>query len=211
MARKSAKRKNAKRPNRQRRAGALVLERRNGVEVAVRGDDTGPPERRRHDRLEAADTLVRGRLARVRRTLDLVGRLHRSGAINGAQAAAGERFRADFDHAAFDPLQTPDLNRLRRRGRAYEPDLPDRVQDARDRVWRALNALGGHASPAGNAAWHLLGVGGTLDTWAEGAGGAEHRPLNPQTARGIVIAGLGVLAAHYGFERGRVGTGTHRP
>lgn len=213
MAKKPAWRRKAKRPSRRQRNAALVLERRGGVAVAVQGNDTGPPERRQHDPVTETDTLVEGRLARVRRTLDLMARMHRNGTINTAQANAGRRFRADFDVAHFDPRQAADLGRLRLQGRAaglYQDDPTERVQDARNRTWRALEALGGHASPAGHAAWHILGVGDSLADWAEGGGFADHRPLNPHAARGILIAVLGVLAAHYGFERGRRGTDARR-
>lgn len=207
MPKRPARRKKAKRPSRQQRIAALVLERRNGVEVAVQGDDRGPPERRQHDPVAETDTLVEGRLARVRRTLDLMARMRRNGTIGAAQASAGRRFRGDFDRAHFDPRQSPDLGRLRRQGRAagvYECDMPGGIQDARDRIWCALEALGGHASPAGQAAWHILGVGHPLAVWAEGEGFADHRPLNPHTARGILVAALGVLAAHYDYLRERI-------
>lgn len=208
MPKRPARRRKAKRPSSQQRAAALVLERRHGVEVAVQGNDMGPLERRQHDPVEETDTLIEGRLARVRRTLDLMGTMRRNGTINGAQANAGRRFRADFDLAHFDPRQSPDLGRLRLQGRAasvYDGDLPERIQDARNRIWCALEALGGHCSPAGHAAWHILGVGQSLGVWAVAEGRAEQRPLNPHTARGILIAALGVLAAHYGYLRTRIG------
>lgn len=203
---KPARRRKAKRPSTQQRLAALVLERRHGVEVAVLGKDMGPPERRHHDPVEETDTLVEGRLVRVRRTLDLMGTMRRNGTISTAQANAGRRFRADFDLAHFDPRRSPDLGRLRLQGRAagvYDGGLPERIQDARNRIWSALEALGGHCSPAGHAAWHILGVGQPLAVWATAEGFADHRPLNPHTARGILIATLGVLAAHYGYLRGR--------
>jgi len=201
---KPARRRKSKRPSTRQRMAALVLERRNGVEVAVQGNDMGPPERRQHDPVEETDTLVEGRLARVRRTLDLMGRMRRNGTINAAQANAGRRFRADFDVAHFDPRQAPDLGRLRLQGRAagvFEGDMPERIQDARNQVWSALEALGGHTSPAGQAAWHILGVGHPLAVWADGERFVNHRPLNPHTARGILVAALGVLAAHYDYLR----------
>lgn len=165
MAKKSARRRKIKRPAARERAARLALEPRNGVAVAVYGDDEGPAERRRHGPVEETDTLVDGRLARVRRSVDLIGALRGRGAITAEQAAAGRRFRADFDRARFDPRQAADPGRAPG-GERSAGDLSDPVYDARDRLWRALRALGGHASPAGSAAWHVLGVGDGLGAWA---------------------------------------------
>src|SRR5918994_6226076 len=70
---------------------------------------------------------------------------------------------------------------------------------ARGRVHRALLALGGHDSPAGSCAWHVLGCGRSVREWAlrQGWGG---RPVRQEQAQGMVVAALGVLAWHLGYR-----------
>ena len=59
-------------------------------------------------------------------------------------------------------------------------------------------ALGGHDSPAGSCAWHVLGCGRSVREWAlrQGWGG---RPVRQEQAQGMLVAALGLLAAHYGL------------
>jgi hypothetical protein len=59
-------------------------------------------------------------------------------------------------------------------------------------------ALGGHDSPAGSCAWHVLGYGRSVREWAlrQGWGG---RPVRQEQAHGMLVAALGLLAAHYGL------------
>jgi hypothetical protein len=109
---------------------------------------------------------------------------------------AGEDFRAVFHLAHLDPLHAGDLHRLQREAR--ETTLSDRRQEARRKVYAAMTALGGIASPAGSCIWHVIGCEWTVKEWAlrEGWSG---RPLKQETAAGILVGALGVLQALYGL------------
>ena len=168
-----------------------------GVQVAVYGDDTGTPERRQHDPVEKTDTLVEGKLARVTRTVDLMGVMRRNGTITAAQARAGRKFRDDFDLAHLDPSRAADLNRIPCHRAAETAEI---IQEARDRVWRALQAVGGHTSIAGQALCHIIGAGHSITIWGDRESFENGKPIREGTARGILIAALGILAPHYGYE-----------
>ena len=74
--------------------------------------------------------------------------------------------------------------------------------DARRRVGKALDALGGLGSPAGSCVWHVVGLQRSIREWAmrQGWGG---RPVRVEQAQGILVAALGVLAGWYRYVRGR--------
>ena len=78
------------------------------------------------------------------------------------------------------------------------PPRPERQLDARRRVHKALQALGGLSSPAGSCVWHVVGLQRSVREWAirQGWGG---RPVRQEQAQGILIAALGVLAQHFGY------------
>jgi hypothetical protein len=77
-------------------------------------------------------------------------------------------------------------------------DLTDAQVDARRRIGKALDALGGLGSPAGSCVWHVVGLQRSLREWAlrQGWGG---RPVRVEQAQGILVAALGVLAGWYGY------------
>jgi hypothetical protein len=137
-----------------------------------------------------------GRPARPYRSVDTLGRLLRNGTITPAMRQAADDFRAQFARAALDPLRAADLRRPPDAVRGLEPT--ERQEDARKRVWRSLQALGGIASPAGSCAWHVLGCEWSVRQWAarQGWGG---RSLSEETAVGILVGALGVLQALYGL------------
>jgi len=87
---------------------------------------------------------------------------------------------------------------LRVPGTGRGPDLSERQLDARLRVHEALQALGGISSPAGSCVWHVIGLQRSVREWAirQGWGG---RPVRQEQAQGILIAALGMLAAHFGY------------
>ena len=64
----------------------------------------------------------------------------------------------------------------------------------------AMQALSGMSSPAGSCVWHVVGLQRSVREWAmrQGWGG---RPVRQEQAQGILIAALGVLAKHSGYER----------
>ena len=106
-------------------------------------------------------------------------------------------FQADFILANLDPIRA--LPMLRVPGTGREPDLNERQIDARRRVHQAMQALGGISSPAGSCVWHVVGLQRSVREWAirQGWGG---RPVRAERKhRGILVAALGMLAAHLGY------------
>src|SRR5690242_13209772 len=69
---------------------------------------------------------------------------------------------------------------------------------ARRRVWKALEKVGGLSSPVGSILWHVAGSEESVKSWAAAQTLAGRR-ISEETASGVLIAGLGVLAAHYGI------------
>ena len=63
---------------------------------------------------------------------------------------------------------------------------------------KVRSALTGISSPAGSCVWHVVGLQRSVREWAmrQGWGG---RPVDHKAAAGILIAALGVLAAHLGY------------
>jgi hypothetical protein len=108
--------------------------------------------------------------------------------------------RAIFRRPSSSPSWTPlrALPFLRVPGNGREPDLNERQLDARRRVHDdAMQAPGGISSPAGSCVWHIVGLQRSVREWAlrQGWGG---RPVRQEQAQGILVAALGVLAAHIG-------------
>jgi hypothetical protein len=73
-----------------------------------------------------------------------------------------------------------------------------RQVDARRRVNAALDALGGHDSPAGSCVWFVVGLEMSVREWAARQGWSG-RPVPQPIASGMLVAGLGVLAMHFGL------------
>lgn len=135
------------------------------------------------------------------RTVDTLGLMLDSGAITSGMHAAARDFQAAFIIACFDNM--PRVN-LALAGRSPSPahdvsNLSDAQIAARERVARALDALGGHGSPAGSCVWHVVGMQTSVREWAlrQGWGG---RPVRQESAQGILVAALGVLAKHFGIR-----------
>jgi hypothetical protein len=139
-----------------------------------------------------------GRIVVHHRTVDTLGKMLRAGTITEEMHDAARDFQAAFIVANLDPLRA--LPILRVPGTGREPDLNERQLDARRRVHKALQALGGISSPAGSCVWHVVGLQRSVREWAirQGWGG---RPVRQEQAQGILIAGLGMLAGHFGYER----------
>jgi hypothetical protein len=138
-----------------------------------------------------------GRIVVHHRLVDTLGRMLRSGTIDQAMHDAGRDFQAVFIVAQLDPLRAMPILRVPGTGR--EPDLNERQLHARRQVYEALHVLGGHCSPTGSWAWHVLGRQRSIREWAmrEGWGG---RPLHVQQAQGIALAALDLLARHFGYR-----------
>jgi hypothetical protein len=138
-----------------------------------------------------------GRPSRPYRSVDTLGMMLRKGTITAAMRQAGDDFHALFIRAALEPLRAADLHRVPRRGAPLASENVDQM-DARRRVWRALEAVGGIASPAGSCVWHILGCDWTIKDWALRQGWAG-RPLGQEQAAGILVAALGMLQALFGL------------
>jgi hypothetical protein len=137
-----------------------------------------------------------GRIVVHHRTIDSLGKMSRAGTITPEMHDAAKDFQAAFIVANLDPIRA--LPILRVPGNGREPDLNERQLHARRRVHKALEALGGILSPAGSCVWHVVGLQRSVREWAirQGWGG---RPVRQEQAQGILVAALGVLAAHSGY------------
>jgi hypothetical protein len=50
------------------------------------------------------------------------------------------------------------------------------------------------SSPAGSCVWHIVGLQRSVREWA-----IRGRPVRQEQAQGILVAALGILAAHFGY------------
>ena len=134
-----------------------------------------------------------GRIVVHHRTVDTLGKMLRAGTITQEMHDSAKDFQASFIVANLDPLRA--LPILRVPGTGRDLDLSERQLDARRRVHKALKTLGGISSPAGSCVWHVLGLQRSVREWAmrQGWGG---RPVRQEQAQGILVAALGMLAAH---------------
>jgi hypothetical protein len=141
-----------------------------------------------------------GRIVYRHRTVDTLGKMLRARTIDQAMHDAAKDFQAAFIVANLDPLRA--LPILRVPGNGREPDLTERQLHARRRVYQALEALGGISSPAGSCVWHVVGLQRSVREWAirQGWGG---RPVRQEQAQGILVAALGMLAAHVRYGEAR--------
>ncbi len=164
-------------------------------------DSPIPAERHRHDRITRSAEQVadsNGGIGRPWHVEGLLARLERHGDIGPAERMAGEKFAELFRLAHMDPIHAAGMARSCHAVAAGEPN----GVSARERVNRALDALGGLGSPCGTAAWFILGCEMSLQQWAirEGWGGQAGRAVNPQVAKGVLIGTLGTLTAHFGLD-----------
>jgi hypothetical protein len=157
-----------------------------------------PFRRPRRDFEEIRERDPDGAIVVHHRTVDSLGRMLRAGTIDQAMHDAAKDLEANFILAQLDRLRAVPILRVPGTGR--EPDLNERQLDARRRVHKAMQALGGIGSPAGSCVWHVVGLQRSVREWAlrMGWGG---RPVRQEQAQGILIAGLGTLAAHCGYNK----------
>jgi Domain of unknown function (DUF6456) len=139
-----------------------------------------------------------GRIVYHHRTVDTLGKMLRAGTITQEMHDAAKDFQASFIVAQLDPLRA--LPILRVPGTGREPELNERQLHARRQVHHAMAALGGISSPAGSCVWHVVGLQRSVREWAmrQGWGG---RPVEQKEAKGILVAALGILAAHFGYKK----------
>ncbi len=183
--------------------------RRRAIKVAEElspGGNRPSAERLRHGPIERLDRAIadtQHNSSRPYRALDTLAIMERRGSITADMRQAGEDFRARFAMAQLDPLRALDLSQLRlgdrpSRGADEGPGL--RIEAARDAVWRAIQSVGGIASPAGSCLWHVVGWECSLKAWALEQGWNGRR-VSQETASGILVAALGALEAHFGNRR----------
>ena len=141
-----------------------------------------------------------GRIVVHHRTVDTLGKMLRAGTISQEMHDAAKDFQAAFIVANLDPLRA--LPILRVPGTGREPELNERQLDARRRVHTAMQALGDISSPAGSCVWHVVGLQRSVREWAIRQGW-RGRPVRQEQAQGILVAALGILAAHVGYQESR--------
>jgi hypothetical protein len=141
---------------------------------------------------EVRERDARGRIVVHHRTIDTLGRLYRNGVIDDATHEAAREFQRDFTIASLESVRALPLARIP--GSGQEPTLTEKQVFARRRVHRAMEALGGHDSPAGSVVWHVVGGGLSVRQWAlrQRWGG---RSMRVDEAQGALVAALSVLAA----------------
>jgi hypothetical protein len=165
-----------------------------------RGEGVAPTEERwRRGDVEALPHAIQdeaGRPSRPYRRIDTLGVMLRKGTISAAMRQAGEDFHALFVRASLEPLRAADLTRMPHGAAGL--DMSAAQAEAKRRVWRALQRVGGIASPAGSCLWHVVGCEWTVKDWAlrEGWGG---RPMSQEQAAGVLVAALGTLQAMFGI------------
>jgi hypothetical protein len=131
-----------------------------------------------------------GRIVVHHRTVDTLGKMLRAGTIDDAMHDAAKDFQAAFITANLDPIRA--LPILRVPGTGRDPDFSERQLHARDRVHKALEALGGLSSPAGSCVWHVVGLQRSVREWAMRQGW-NGRAIDQKQAQGILVAALGML------------------
>ena len=129
------------------------------------------------------------------RAVDTLGLMLANGNITPQMHEAGCIFRTLFRSAAIDSMSTSQLIRL---PGSTAGTMSNRQIDARRRVLAALDALGGHDSPAGSCAWFVVGLEMSVREWAARRGWSG-RPVPQPIAGGILVAALGILAMHFGL------------
>lgn len=171
---------------------------------ATRSEPGAPSaERLQHGMVERIDRALAdaaGNPGRPYRAVDILAAMERRGTITSGMRQAGEDFRARFAVAQLDPLRALDLSRQRfgEPGLRRDGDGPGiRIEAARGAVWRAIQAVGGIASPGGSCLWHVIGWERTLKEWALRQGWNGRR-VTQEAASGILVAALGALEAHRG-------------
>jgi hypothetical protein len=137
-----------------------------------------------------------GRIVYHHRTVDTLGKMLRAGTITQAMHDAAKDFQAAFIVANLDPLRAMPILRVPGTGR--EPEFNERQLHARRRVHGAVASLGGISSPAGSCVWHVVGLQRSVRDWAMRQGWSG-RTVRQEQAQGILVAALGVLAAHLGY------------
>jgi len=179
---------------------------RRNLDDSTQGETSFTAERAQHGPIERLSRTIAdaaGNPSRPYRAVDSLAIMERRGSITAGMRQAGEDFRARFQIAHLDPLRALDLSHLRfgEGGVRRDREGPgQRIEAARIAVWRAIQAVGGIASPAGSCLWHVLGWECSVKEWALQQGWSGRR-VSQEAASGILVAALGALEAHFGIRR----------
>jgi hypothetical protein len=160
------------------------MARRKKKTLAARGVADLPIIRRPDDVLEpvyGADP--EGRPVVHHRTVDTLGIMLRAGTISQEMHDAARDFQAQFTVARYDVIRCMSLILLP--GGGGPGDFSEVQVDARRRVGKALDALGGLGSPAGSCTWHVVGLQRSIREWALRQGWSG-RPVRVEQAQGIL-------------------------
>ena len=105
------------------------------------------------------------------------------GNITQAMHDPARDFQAAFTIASLDRMPSASLVLVQPPGTRGSGDLTEAQVGARERVARALDALGGPGSPEGSCIWFVVGLQTSLGEWAlrQGWGG---RPVRQESAQG---------------------------
>jgi hypothetical protein len=184
----------------------MARQQRAKIDNAAPAEGSPTAERAQHgpiERLSRAIADAAGHPSRPYRAVDTLAIMERRGSITAGMRQAGEDFRTRFAIAQLDPLRAVDLSHLRLGERGSRPDRDgpgQRIEAARTGVWRAIQAVGGIASPAGSCLWHVLGWERSIKEWALEQGWSGRR-VSQEAASGILVAALGALEAHFTARR----------
>ena len=133
------------------------------------------------------------------RTVDTLALMLRNRTITEAMHDAGQQFSQDFARAFGSGVASPKLDGLPG-GTAPGQMMVERNAGAARAVRDALDAVGGHGSPAGSALWFVAGLQMSVRDWALRLGWSG-KAMSKEEGKGILLAALGMLARYYGYER----------
>ncbi len=135
-----------------------------------------------------------GRIVAHPRTVDAMDRMLKAGTITAAMFNAARDFHSRFTTATLNTMPSVSLDGPS----GGNGSLSDRQLDARRNINNALDRLGGPSSQSGSCVWHVVGCETSIREWTRRRkwnGKAIHK----NTARGVLVAALEVLAVHYGY------------
>jgi hypothetical protein len=128
------------------------------------------------------------------RAVPLLEQMSSRSAINPQMRTAGEKFGTLFRQAGLEALKASALDRI--------ADISTPMsygnfgnEKARRQVSEAIRALGGQSAPGASCVWHVLGLEWSLRRWGETHWNCAHN-----TASGVLIGALGVLASHFQLD-----------
>lgn len=137
-----------------------------------------------------------GNLSRpIARTGDTVDALFRNRTIGDEELACARRFERDFHMGGLDRQRITNYDGVG--GGGGIGNVTVGLLEARDRVNKVMNTLGGVASPAGSIIWNVVGLGRNLKEYTTEFAFSSNRPVSEPAAKGMLVCALGVLAQHY--------------